>query len=72
MDRSADLHREGMMTIFGWVGLDDDLAAVLYEQDFKPASHLLYPTWWRRSRPSVRSASGRLLSSNIHFDLRQD
>lgn len=72
MDRSADLHREGMMTIFGWAGLDDDLAAVLYEQDFKPASHLLYPDVVETLEALRALGVGTALVSNIHFDLRQE
>jgi HAD superfamily hydrolase (TIGR01509 family) len=72
MDRSADLHREGMMTIFGWAGLDDDLAAILYEQDFKSASHRLYPDVVE-TLEAVRSlGAGTALLSNIHFDLRPE
>jgi HAD superfamily hydrolase (TIGR01509 family) len=72
MDRSADLHREGMMTIFGWAGLDDDLATALYEQDFKPPSHRLYPDVVE-TLEAVRALGVRTaLLSNIHFDLRPE
>lgn len=72
MDRSADLHRDGMMTIFGWAGLDDDLATVLYEQDFKPASHLLYPDVMETLEAVRALGAGTALLSNIHFDLRPE
>ncbi len=72
MDRSADLHREGMMTIFGWAGLDDDLATVLYEQDFKSASHLLYPDVVETLGALRALGVGTALLSNIHFDLRPE
>jgi HAD superfamily hydrolase (TIGR01509 family) len=72
MDRSADLHREGMMTIFGWAGLDDDLATVLYEQDFKSASHLLYPDVVETLEAIRALGAGTALLSNIHFDLRPE
>jgi len=72
MDRSADLHREGMMTIFGWAGLDDDLATVLYEQDFKSASHLLYPDVVETLEAIRALGAGTALVSNIHFDLRPE
>lgn len=72
MDRSADLHREGMMTIFGWAGLDDDLATVLYEQDFKSASHLLYPDVVETLEALRALGVGTALLSNIHFDLRPE
>ena len=72
IDRSADLHRQGMMTIFGWAGLDDELAEVLYEQDLKPASHLLYPDV-PEMLEAVRALGVKTaLLSNIHFDLRPE
>jgi len=72
IDRSADLHRQGMMTIFGWAGLDGDLAEALYEQDFKSASHLLYPDVVEMLEAVRALGVKTALLSNIHFDLRPE
>ena len=73
MDRSADLHREGMMTIFR-MGRSTTTTSpsVLYEQDFKSASHLLYPDVVETLEALRALGVGTALLSNIHFDLRPE
>jgi HAD superfamily hydrolase (TIGR01509 family) len=72
MDTSAEQHRTDMMTVFGWAGLAGELAEALYELDFDPATHDLYPGMIEVLR-DVRSRGLRTsLVSNIHFDLRPE
>jgi HAD superfamily hydrolase (TIGR01509 family) len=72
LDTSADVHRQGMLTIFGWAGLDEALANALYELDFDPASHPLYPDV-PDALSGIRAMGIKTaLVSNIHFDVRPE
>lgn len=69
-DSSPEYHRSTTMRWFERAGLDAELAEALYDLDFDPANHPLYP-----DVPDVLTAiRGRgvkvALVSNIHFDLR--
>jgi HAD superfamily hydrolase (TIGR01509 family) len=72
MDTSAEQHRTDMLTVFGWAGLDAELSNALYEQDFDPSSHELYPdvidALTRVRERGIKTG----LVSNIHFDLRPE
>jgi HAD superfamily hydrolase (TIGR01509 family) len=70
IDSSAEQHRAVMLRVFKSAGLDDELALALYDLDFDPVCHPLYP-----DVPSVLTAIRErgvkiALVSNIHFDLR--
>lgn len=60
------------MLHFRAAGLDDELAAALYDLDFDPRSHRFYPD----AAPTLRSLHERgcrvALVSDIHFDLRPE
>ena len=72
MDTSAEQHRADMLSVFGWAGLDAELSDALYEQDFDPSSHELYPDVID-ALTRVREAGMKTgLVSNIHFDLRPE
>jgi len=71
-DCSAELNRSVSMLRFEKAGLDAELAEALYQLDFEPESHPLYP-----DIPDVLAAIQALgvkiaLVSDIHFDLRAD
>jgi putative hydrolase of the HAD superfamily len=71
-DCSADLHREHNFRWFRRAGLDEELAAALYELDFDPASHPFYvdvPSFLEGLHD--RGASVAVVS-DIHFDLRPE
>jgi HAD superfamily hydrolase (TIGR01509 family) len=72
LDTSADLHRQGMLTVFEWAGLDEALANALYELDFDPASHPLYPDVAEALSAIHAMGIKAALVSNIHFDLRPE
>jgi HAD superfamily hydrolase (TIGR01549 family) len=71
-DCSPELNRSVSMLRFEKAGLDAELAEALYQLDFEPESHPLYP-----DVPDVLAAIQALevkiaLVSDIHFDLRAD
>jgi HAD superfamily hydrolase (TIGR01509 family) len=72
MDTSAEQHRADMMTVFGWAGLDGPLADALYEVDFDPNTHALYPGVVQVLTDIRRRGLKTALVSNIHFDLRPE
>lgn len=71
-DCSPDLHHSWSFAYFAAAGLDDELAAALYELDFDAASHPFYP-----DAPGVLQALHErgirvALVSDIHLDLRPE
>jgi HAD superfamily hydrolase (TIGR01509 family) len=72
IDCSSELHRSALLRTFRTAGLDDDFAKALYELDFDPASHPIYPDVPDVLR-AIRACDVKtVLVSNIHFDLRSE
>lgn len=72
VDCSPEQNRSSMMLMFERAGFDAELAESLYQLDFDPASHPLYP-----DVPEVLAAIREegirtAVVSDIHFDLRTD
>jgi HAD superfamily hydrolase (TIGR01509 family) len=71
-DCSSSGHREATMLWFQMAGLDDELAAVLYDLDFEAEHHAFFPdvadTLYALRARGVAAA----VVSDIHFDLRPE
>jgi HAD superfamily hydrolase (TIGR01509 family) len=72
IDCSPELHRAGSMNWFRTAGLDDELAAALYDVDFDPAGHLFYPDVPETFRALHDIGTRLAIVSDIHFDLRPE
>jgi HAD superfamily hydrolase (TIGR01509 family) len=71
-DCSADLHREWSLSYFAAAGLDDELAAALYQLDLEAASHPFYSDAPRVLRALRDRGASVALVSDIHVDLRPE
>src|SRR5437588_2704475 len=72
LDCSATLHREATMRWFRTAGLDDELAAVLYDLDFEPENHPFFPDVRDTLRTLRERGIATSVVSDIHFDLRPE
>lgn len=72
VDCSLEQNRSSMMFMFERAGFDAELAEALYQLDFDPASHPLYPDV-PEVLATIRDLGIRTaVVSDIHFDLRTD
>jgi hypothetical protein len=73
-DCSSCGHREATMLWFQMAGLDDELAAVLYDLDFETEHHAFLPDVAEPCRPCTRVvsplASYRIFTSTCHSSSR--
>jgi HAD superfamily hydrolase (TIGR01493 family) len=71
-DCSAYGHRQATMLWFRTAGLDDDLAAVLYDLDFEAEHHPFFPDVAETLHALHASSVATGIVSDIHFDLRPE
>ena len=72
LDCSAAQHRAATMLWFRTAGLDDELAAVLYDLDFEPDNHPFFPDVADTLRGLRARGVVTGIVSDIHFDLRPE
>ena len=68
-DRSSSGHREATMLWFQMAGLDDELAAVLYDLDFEAEHHAFLPDVAETLQALHAGGVATGVVSDIHFDL---
>jgi HAD superfamily hydrolase (TIGR01509 family) len=71
-DTDADVHRRTQLRYFEVAGLDEELAACLYQLDFEPASHPFYPDTEQALRALHESGRKIALVSDFHVDVRPE
>jgi HAD superfamily hydrolase (TIGR01493 family) len=71
-DCSASEHRQATMLWFRTAGLDDDLAAVLYDLDLEAEHHPFFPDVGDTLRALRERSVATAVVSDIHFDLRPE
>lgn len=72
VDCSSEQNRSSMMLMFELAGFDAELAEALYQLDFDPASHPLYPDVAEVLAAIREQGIRTAVVSDIHFDLRTD
>jgi HAD superfamily hydrolase (TIGR01493 family) len=72
IDCSASRHREATMLWFRAAGLDDELAAVLYDLDFEAEHHPFFPDVADTLHSLRHQGISTAVVSDIHFDLRPE
>jgi HAD superfamily hydrolase (TIGR01509 family) len=72
IDCSAEIHRSTSIGMFERSGMDVELADALYEVDFDPLSHPIYPDV-QETLTAIRHLGVKIgVVSDIHFDVRPD
>jgi HAD superfamily hydrolase (TIGR01493 family) len=71
-DCSASGHRQATMLWFRTAGLDDDLAAVLYDLDLEAENHPFFPDVADTLHALHGSGVATAVVSDIHLDLRPE
>lgn len=72
IDSSAEIHRSTTMRMFERAAMNAELAEALYEADFDPLSHPIYPDV-RETLSAIRDMGAKIgVVSDIHFDVRPD
>jgi HAD superfamily hydrolase (TIGR01509 family) len=71
-DCSSSGHREATMLWFQTAGLDDELAAVLYDLDFEAENHPFFPDVAGTLKALRARGVATGVVSDIHFDVRPE